>query len=359
MKLKILLAVIILFSTVIFSQTEFTSIDTTFYSNGAKLAGTLTLPKIKEKMPAVILLTGSGSQTRDEMIYGFPIFKRIAEYLSSNGIAVFRFDDRGTGGSEVGDFGGTTADYAEDALAAFDFLQTLKIVDNNMIGFLGHSEGGMASIIAGASSPDIAFIILMAGPTIPGSEITLKQISNLLTRKGVSEKIKNEKLKLEKEIIEFVKDQGDPDTLYPKLFNEAVKNYTELPEATKKQITTDSAYAKIFATQTIKTLNNPWIKFWFTYNPKDDLTELSMPILGLYGGKDMQVPAKADSVALRNAAIESGNNKVKIVIFPDANHLFQNAKTGMPEEYPELPKQFVPNFLDSIVKWIKSINTLN
>ncbi len=355
MKFKILLLLIVFSSTLIFAQSEFTSIDTAFYSNGSKLTGTLTLPRIKRKVPAVILLTGSGNQTRDEIIYGFPIFKTIAEYLSSNGIAAFRFDDRGTGGSEVGNSGGTTAEYAEDALAAFDFIRTFPEVNQNKVGLLGHSEGGMAAIIAGAASSEISFIVLMAGPTIAGSEITLKQISSLLSRKGVSESVRNEKLKLEKEIIELVKNQGNTEILYPKLFDEAIKSFKELPEATKKQFPSDSAYAKLFASQTIRTLNNPWTKFWFTYNPEDDLLSLSMPVLGVYGGKDMQVPAKADSTALRSASIESGNSKVKIVIFPNANHLFQKANTGMPDEYPDLPKKFVSGFLDTIAVWIKSL----
>ncbi len=351
--MRTIILLIMLSVSAIYSQ-NVNDIDTVFYNGKIKLAGTLSIPDNIKNPPCVILLTGSGRQTRDENIYGFKIFKIIADSLSRSGIAVFRFDDRGAGGSDIGETTATTADYAEDALAAVDFIKSFSKFDK--IGLLGHSGGGMASIIAASSNDDVQFVILMAGPVISGGDVTLWQIKKLLKVKKVSRQDYMRKVALEKKIIQNVREGKNPETLYEPIFNEALKSYPELPENMRGRIKNDTLYAKLFASQTISSLNNPWTKFFFSYSPEDDLEQINVPILALYGSKDMQVPARIDSATLAQAAKVSGNTNVKIIVFPSANHLFQKAGSGLPEEYPNLPKKFIPGFLDSIKIWIKSLN---
>ena len=350
--MKTILIFILIAISAVYSQ-NVTEIDTAFYSGEIKLAGTLTIPASQANSPCVILLTGSGSQTRDEDIFGFKIFKTIADSLSRSGISVFRFDDRGTGNSEKGTAAATTADYAEDALASIDFIKSFSKFTK--IGLLGHSEGGLASIIAASSSDEVEFIILMAGPTISGGDISLWQIKTLLKSEKLPKEDYDRKISLEKEIIKSVKDGRNPKELFPKLYNEGLKSYPDLPEEARERIPSDTLYAKLFASQTITALNNPWTKFFFSYSPDDDLEQIEIPVLALYGEKDMQVPARIDSVALADAAKVSGNENIKIIIFPSANHLFQKANTGLPDEYSKLPKKFIPGFLETIEKWIKNL----
>ncbi len=350
--MKFLLAILFTFASIVTPQ-NITNIDTLFHNGEIKLGGTLTIPNNIKNPPCIILLTGSGNQTRDEDIFGFKIFKQIADSLSAKGIAVFRFDDRGMGESSIGSGTTTTADYAEDALSAIDFMKSFKKFGK--IGLLGHSEGGVASIIAASSSDEVDFIILMAGPTIGGGKVSLYQIELLLKKNNLPDSVINRKLELEREIIRNVKNGENPEKMFRPIFDEALKGYSRLPESVRKRFSNDTTYAKLYANQTVGSLKNPWVKFWFSYSPKDDLGQIECPILALYGGLDTQVPAKEDSVALRQATDFSGNKNIEVIIFPMANHLFQKATTGMPNEYSSLEKSFVPGFLDSIATWINRL----
>jgi dipeptidyl aminopeptidase/acylaminoacyl peptidase len=148
---------------------------------GVKLAGTLTYPDSVGPFPAVILITGSGPQNRDEGILGHRPFLVISDYLTRQGIAVLRVDDRGVGGS-TGNFSqATTEDFVEDVLAGVEYLKSRKDIDSSRIGLLGHSEGGLIAPLVAVKSPDVAFIILMAGPGVTGEKIIMSQ-SELISR---------------------------------------------------------------------------------------------------------------------------------------------------------------------------------
>ena len=140
---------------------------------GIKLAGTLTLPQSGGPFPAVILITGSGPQNRNEEIMGHRPFLVLSDYLTRRGIAVLRVDDRGIGGS-TGNFSqATTEDFAGDVLTGIEFLKNRKEIDPSRIGLIGHSEGGLIAPMVAVKSPDIAFIVLMAAPGVTGEEITV------------------------------------------------------------------------------------------------------------------------------------------------------------------------------------------
>ena len=139
------------------------------------LAGTLTLPPGKSSFPAVLLITGSGPQDRDETVYGHYPFLVLADYLTRQGVAVLRVDDRGVGES-TGDFSqATSEDFASDVLAGIGYLKTRKEINPEQIGLIGHSEGGLIAPMVAIKSPDVAFIILMAGTGLTGEEILYLQ----------------------------------------------------------------------------------------------------------------------------------------------------------------------------------------
>ena len=323
-----------------------------FYNGEIKLAGTLTLPDTIGKFPAVVLLTGSGQQNRDENIFGFKIFKIIAAHLAENGYAVLRFDDRGIGGSTTGETAATTAEYAEDGLSAIQFLKTQKNIIKDKIGLLGHSEGGLASIIAGSASEDVAFIILMAGPSVPGGDLVLYQLKTILKAQNISEKIIAKKLHLEKKLIAAIKNGEDLQKYKTDLYNAALDDIKLLPAEKRDEIKNDSAYAEKQTSAQLQTLKNPWLKFFITFNPASAIEDLNCPVLILFGGKDMQVPIELNKKPFERAFKNGGNNDYKIIVFPNANHLFQKAGSGMPDEYKTLDKKFVSGFVPAIVKWL-------
>ena len=169
------------------------------------LAGTLSLPTKEGVFPAVILITGSGAQNRDEELLGHKPFLVIADYLTKNGIAVLRFDDRGTAMSK-GDFKtATTLDFSTDVEAALQYLQTRKEIDQKKIGLIGHSEGGIIAPMVAAKSKNVSFIILLAGTGIPGDELLLLQQELIGRASGISEKdLKKSKI-INIEVFELVK----------------------------------------------------------------------------------------------------------------------------------------------------------
>jgi len=333
-------------------ESNFVSKQVIFYNDKIRLAGTLTLPDTVGKFPAIVLLTGSGLQNRDENIFGFKIFKIIADNLTNSDYAVLRFDDRGIGGSTTGNTVATTADYAEDALSAIQFLKTQKNIIPQKIGLLGHSEGGLASLIAGSASNDVAFIILMAGPSVAGGDLVLYQMKILLKAKGTSQKIIDKKVNLEKKLISAIKNDEDLNKYKDNLFNSALNDIKLLPAENRANIKSDSTYAEQMAETQLRSLANPWVKFFFSYNPTNAIESLDCPLLILFGGKDMQVPVKLNKKPFETALKNADNHNYKIVVFPNANHLFQSAKSGLPEEYKKLDKKFVPDFISTIVNWL-------
>jgi uncharacterized protein len=152
-------------------------VEYTNQNAGIKLAGTLTYPDSGEPFTAVVLLTGSGPQNRDEEFLGHKPFLVLADFLTRQGIAVLRADDRGVGGS-TGDFQkASTGDFADDALAGLAYLKTRKEIDARKIGLIGHSEGGMTGPIAASRSSEVAFVVMMAGPGIGLCEAVIHQIA--------------------------------------------------------------------------------------------------------------------------------------------------------------------------------------
>jgi len=315
------------------------------------LAGTLTTPNNTGVFPAVILITGSGPQNRDEEILGHKPFLVIADYLTRNGIAVLRCDDRGTGGSGGNFKTATTVDFSTDVEAALDFLLSRKEIDKSKIGLIGHSEGGLIAPMVAIRRKEVSFIVLLAGPGISGERILLLQEALIEKASGESEASISDETSVSKGAYRLVAETQNLDTLKTML----TTYYTN-------QIKSDSTFAKTtgggdqtnFIASQVKQLASPWMQYFIQYDPAPTLEKVQCPVLALDGSKDLQVPPEVDLAAIKTSLEKGGNKDATTIEFPNLNHLFQECKTGSPSEYARIEQTFSPIALEAMTKWIIS-----
>ena len=310
--------------------------------DGVKLAATLTLPPGSGPFPAVVLITGSGPQDRNEALLSHQPFLVLGDYLTRRGIAVLRADDRGVGGTSKGGPNDTTENFAADTLAGVEFLKTRKEINPRQIGLIGHSEGGMAAPMAAAKSADVAFIVLMAGPGIPGDKLLMKQIG--LIASAECEKEVGVSIAEGQKMMTIVTQEKDSAVARQKLQEAATKR----AEAAKKKVDSQLATA---ITQSYA-FGTPWFRYFLNYDPRPTLMKVRVPVLAINGEKDLQVPAKEDLEAIDQALKTAGNRDYKIVLLPNLNHLFQTTKTGAPSEYAEIEETIAPIALQTMGDWI-------
>ncbi|MCF6184864.1 MAG: alpha/beta hydrolase, partial [Bacteroidales bacterium] len=324
--------------------------DITFKNKKANitLAGTLTLPNKKDKFPAVILISGSGAQNRDEELLGHKPFLIISDYLTRKGIAVLRFDDRGTAKSTGNFKSATTEDFAGDVDAAFNYLSTRKEIQKNNIGLIGHSEGGLIAPMLAAENKNVAFIVMLAGPGLPGEKILLMQSQLIGKANGATDKELKASKKLNKKIYALLKKETDTSLLKHKINNLL---YAELKKQ-KDTVKLSQNKLKMLINKQTDILISPWFRYFLTYNPAETLEKVTCPVLALFGEKDMQVPPVANEKAVKKALNRAGNTDFKTIILPNLNHLFQECKTGSPAEYAKIEQTFSPVALKEISDWI-------
>lgn len=311
---------------------------------GIKLAGTLTFPNSKGKFPAVILVTGSGQQDRNENIGGHKPFWIIADYLTRNGIAVLRVDDRGIGGS-TGNFNqSTTGDFAEDALAGITFLKTRREIDPKKIGIIGHSEGGIVAPLAASMSSDVAFIVSMAGAFINFEDVVIDQILNQQKLLGRNDEDLESERNWRKKIYGIAKENTDSVTAAKKLWN----LYSELTEDEIKRLNWPRGRHEAQINQVL----NPWWRYVLALDNKAVLMKVKCPVLAIYGELDQQVNPDKNIPIIEKALKEGGNTNFMVKELPGLNHLFQTAGTGSEYEYIRIEETFSPQALQLITDWI-------
>ena len=323
-----------------------------FQNGEIALAGTLTLPREGRPRPAIVLISGSGAQNRDENIFGFEIFKRIAEHLTAHGIVVVRYDDRGVGGS-TGDLStSTTEDFSGDVLAALSYLAGRPEIDAGSIGLLGHSEGSAVAVLAASQSEDVAFIVMMAGAGVSGEAINLFQVEEAVRKSGADEARVETLLALQRQILAAVRTGEGWDEVEAASHEVIAADVHALPDNQKDSLGDLGAYIDTVVQQTLQPARTPWFKYFIEYDPGRDLQGVTIPVLALFGGLDTQVTAQMNQDAVEAALEAAGNPNYKTIVFPQANHLFQSAVTGEVSEYATLEQEFVPGFLDAISGWI-------
>ena len=306
------------------------------------LAATLTVPRGAGPFPAVVLITGSGAQNRNEALLGHQPFLVLADYLPRRGIAVLRADDRGIGGTSKGSANDTSENYAGDALAGVEFLKTRKEINPKQIGLVGHSEGGMIAPMAAARSNDVAFIVLMAGPGLVGDKLLVMQ-NGLISAAECEKQVKESVAQVERLFV-IAKEEKDPAVAKQKMKVESAKIAAEA----KKKL--DGQLGSLDAR--INDILSPWFRFFLNYDPRPTLMKVRVPVLAINGETDTQVPAREDLAAIEQALKDGGNHDYKIVLLPKLNHLFQTSNTGAPSEYAEIEETIAPVALETMGDWI-------
>jgi pimeloyl-ACP methyl ester carboxylesterase len=319
-----------------------------------RLAGTLTRPEGKGPFPALVLISGSGPQDRDEMLFGHKPFAVIADYLSRAGYAVLRYDDRGWGKS-TGDFrSATSEDFSYDAEVALDYLKTRREIDRKWIGFLGHSEGGLIAPMIAARRADVGFLILLAAPGIAGEELAMAQVDTAFRMLGFSEEYIQSCGPLTRETMQISRSDLS-DIEKKRKLNELEQKTISLMGETDKRVY-DKFKDKIEASREfgMNHLISPWMQFFLRYDPANDLKRVQCPVLALNGQLDTQVLAMENLSAIEKHLKGGGNARVTVQELKGLNHLFQTAQTGVLKEYGEIEETFSPSALSEILTWLRA-----
>ncbi|MCH8273702.1 MAG: alpha/beta fold hydrolase [Armatimonadetes bacterium] len=312
-----------------------------------KFAGTLTMPDGDGPFPAVLLISGSGQQDRNETILGHKPFWVLADYLTRHGIAVLRVDDRGVGGTTGNAKDATSEDFAGDVLEGVRFLKTRKGIDAKQIGLIGHSEGGLIAPMAAVRSQDVSFIVLLAGPGVSGAELLPVQIERISLASGLSEADAREGRELQERVLSIVVNNEDEEEMTRLVREVLLAQYEKLPDEQREAIDVEAQIE-----QRITALLSPWFRYFLKYDPAPTLKKVQCPVLAVNGELDTQVDAAQNLLAVARALEEGGNSDYTIIKFPNLNHLFQTAKTGSPAEYMQIEETFSPVALRSIADWI-------
>ena len=326
--------------------------DIKYTSEGIPIAGTLTFPAGMGRHPAAVLITGSGAHNRDEELYGFRPFRVIADYLTRRGFAVLRCDDRGIGGSGGSKSAVTTADHALDVLAAVKYLRGRGEIDPGKIGLIGHSEGGIVAPMAAARSNDVAFVVLLAGPSIAGAKLIDYQIESQMRFGGASEEEILKELHREERAFAVVRADTGWAGLAGDLRREAAKGFASLSPERRQAIADSAAFVNANAEARLAGVRNPWFRYFIDFDPAPTLASVRCPVLAVFGELDRQVPVALNREPMDAALRKGKTTDWNIEVIPKANHLFITAVTGAPSEYPSLTKEFAPGFLDLIGGWI-------
>ncbi len=308
-------------------------------SDNVTLAGTLTLPEgYTNETPAIVMVTGSGLQNRDEEIFGHKPFAVIADYLARNGIASLRYDDRGYGKSSGDGKNATTEDFAKDAKYGVEYMR--EVENFKSVGILGHSEGASVAFMLGANSnsdlsANPAFIIAIGAQSVRGDTVLIDQ-SAIMLRQGdmpsniVSDYVEALHKMYEMKILE-------ENNVLPDSIESICSGWTDTPVHTSLK-----ANLKKIASDT-----NPWLNFYIGFSPAESIADTDCPIFVLYGEKDIQVRPELNMPQMQRLASEA-----TVKLYPGLNHLFQHAQTGAIQEYGTIEETISPEVLVDIVDFI-------
>lgn len=319
-------------------------------TDGDTLAGTLTMPTTPGPHRAVVMITGSGPQSRDEPVMNHRPFLVWADALTRLGIAVLRYDDRGVGAS-TGNFNeARTADLARDVEAAVDYLRSRKEIDNQRIGLIGHSEGGMIAPIVAVSRPkDVSFIVLLAAPGLRGDSILVMQNEIISRRSHTPDSIREATAQLNRSLFALlVPPTTDEEALRQSLAEVLRGAFFDGPLAPPMP----HEQVELAINQEMEMLTAPWMRDFLRYDPAPMLSRVQCPVLAVQGSEDVQVPAAANLPIVEKALTLHGNKEVTVKEFPGLNHMLQHCQTCLPDEYGEIRETVSPEVLQFVGEWI-------
>ena len=323
---------------------------------GLRLAGTLVAPQGDGPFPAVLFLSGSGAEDRDETLMGHKPFLVLADDLARHGVASLRLDDRGVGGSQGDYMSSTLADRAADAESAIAFLAARPEVDRREIGLLGHSEGGLLAPRVALADARVRFLVLLAPPAEPLESLLLRQARAVLSARGTDPALIDRAVAAQRQDFALIRDLSIPrERLEDRLRERIASRRAEFSPAELAALGIDPAMSE----QRIRVSSSPWLRSLLQEDdPAARLGKLTIPVLALFGSKDLQVDAGVNAplarAALRAAAGPASKAASKVDVLDGLNHLFQHAETGAPDEYAAIEETFAPEALAKIDGWIAS-----
>lgn len=318
--------------------------------DGLRLAGTLTLPAGEGRHPALVLVSGSGPQDRDETLMEHKPFLVLADHLGRHGIAVLRYDDRGTAASG-GDFASaTTEDFARDAAAAFDFLRAHPRIDPARIGLVGHSEGGLVVPMVAAERDDVALLVLLAATGLPGASISREQAVSLARAEGADEAGVRMRQTVTSAVVTIVEEASPSAALEVDIERAVSELVAGLPEAQR-----DAARAAAPEFRALlPTYASPWFRYFVRHDPRRVLRRVRCPVLALCGSKDVQVESARNLPEIERALAEGGNVEHEVLELSGLNHMFQACESGAISEYLSIQETFNPVALETIERWVRA-----
>ena len=303
---------------------------------GNTLTGTLTIPKGDGPFPAMVLVSGSGQQNRDEELMNHRPFWVIADYCALQGIAVLRYDDRGIGGSD-GEVNNTTSmDFSYDAEAAFDYLRNRKEINASKVGILGHSEGGIINFMVASRRPEVAFLVSLAGPSVNGIEVLRAQGEALYRAQGLPEEAIAMTSAVNNQLYGIIEESES----------------REEADSLLRQLVKGWGYNEELTEQTVGQMTSPWMYYFLKYDPTEAIVKTNCPALLLNGTKDLQVIASQNLTGYEKIIADYGKTNLSLRELPDLNHLFQHSETGSPNEYFEIEETISPEVLEMIVGFV-------
>lgn len=318
----------------------YSSVDLTVERPSGVLAATLTWPSEGCPCPAAVLIPGVGAHDRDYTLWGHARFRVLAEYLAGIGIATLRYDERGVGGSTADPAGRTSADYAGDVRALVEALGSRPdVVDAERIGLIGHSEGGTIASLAAAESDDVAFVVMLASPGLPGRAYNLQYEESMSRAMDLGEAAIAERRAFQARVLDALLETPDSANAAVRLRSLYAESMPDVPPEQLER--------------GIRRLTSPWFRFSLAHDPAGTLRNVKVPVLAVFGELDLQVPPAGNREALESALdVAAGVNRV--VVLPRLNHFLQTAETGAPEEYTRLEEALAPAALELIGTWIRA-----
>jgi len=322
-------------------------------ASGVQIGGTLTIPARGVSHPAVVLISGSGAQDRDETIAGHKPFLVLADHLTRHGFAVLRTDDRGVGASEGNVLSSSLDDLADDVRGALAFLRTVAEIDPRRIGLLGHSEGGFVAPMVASGDTGVRFVIMLAGPAVPGRELLLAQRAALMRAAGESAHAVRVDSALLTTIFD-VMDRRPPTTELAPMIDAAVTRWLGRLSGEERTVAMAQLQARTAAqdSASIALWNSAWFRSFYFHQPSVALATLSMPLLAIYGDRDLQVLATPNVEALLRGYAGPRRSLLTHHTMPGINHMLQPARTGLMEEYRTIDTTIAPRVLDLVTSWL-------
>jgi hypothetical protein len=315
-----------------------------------ELAGTLTLPPDKKVDKIVILISGSGPQNRNEEVFNHRPFLVLADWLTRQGIGVLRYDDRGVGKS-TGNFGdASSVDFADDTEAAVNYLLSRSDLKDASIGLIGHSEGGMIAPMVAARNPNVAFIVLLAGPGVPINQLLIRQTRDISALEKIPEKLTDLNVETFEKTLSFLNQNKNMDE------EQMVEGLTKILKVQYEKYP-ESSSEKSYTEEQIKTeakhQSSKWFRYFASYEPAKYLEKVTCPVLAVNGTLDCQVEYSGNLEAIKLALEKANNKNSEILPLEGLNHLFQKANTGSVSEYAQIDETIDSAALAKVSDWIK------